>query len=357
MRLRILSTLLLFLCTAVFSPGHAMLAGQANTDDQAWARLRSAIPANDPLYRPTWLPDRFRQPAQFMDDGLFFGIRYANVTGDALFIGRVANTGSCLDTDRAIESLLIQGNLGVMTLPLKGPGSGCQLNVTWKGPAENYRIYVHGGTQPINREEMLYIIAGLGVVGPAGNTLPQPGNSATDGATCVTETNQCLAGPFLDYWLAHGGLARNGYPLTGEMVERLEDGHLYQVQYFERVRLEWHSEIVGTDQRVLLGQFGRTIYTSYAGRGVDPAVARKPGAQFFQQTGHNVEGRFLEYWQQNGGLVQFGYPLTEPIKQQLAGVTYTVQYFERARFELHPENAAPYDLLLGQFGRQILGTP
>jgi hypothetical protein len=32
-----------------------------------------------------------------------------------------------------------------------------------------------------------------------------------------------------------------------------------------------------------------------------------------------------------------------------------VQYFERARFEYHPENAAPYDVLLGQFGRQFAG--
>jgi hypothetical protein len=31
-----------------------------------------------------------------------------------------------------------------------------------------------------------------------------------------------------------------------------------------------------------------------------------------------------------------------------------VQYFERARFEHHPENAPPYDVLLGQFGRSIL---
>ena len=36
------------------------------------------------------------------------------------------------------------------------------------------------------------------------------------------------------------------------------------------------------------------------------------------------------------------------------GNTYTVQYFERARFEAHPENAAPHDVLLGQFGRRIL---
>jgi len=33
-----------------------------------------------------------------------------------------------------------------------------------------------------------------------------------------------------------------------------------------------------------------------------------------------------------------------------------VQYFERARFEYHPEHVAPYDILLGQFGRQILAS-
>ncbi|MFL5735444.1 MAG: alpha/beta fold hydrolase, partial [Chloroflexia bacterium] len=34
----------------------------------------------------------------------------------------------------------------------------------------------------------------------------------------------------------------------------------------------------------------------------------------------------------------------------LNGKPYTVQYFERAVFELHPENAAPYDVLLSQLG-------
>ncbi|MGN6812802.1 MAG: hypothetical protein ACTHMP_18215, partial [Thermomicrobiales bacterium] len=36
------------------------------------------------------------------------------------------------------------------------------------------------------------------------------------------------------------------------------------------------------------------------------------------------------------------------------GNTYVVQYFERARFEHHPENQPPYNILLGQFGRRIL---
>jgi hypothetical protein len=64
---------------------------------------------------------------------------------------------------------------------------------------------------------------------------------------------------------------------------------------------------------------------------------------------------FDGYWQAHGGLAQFGYPISEPFRQQLEnGQTYTVQYFERARFEYHPNNDPPYDVLLGQFGRLIL---
>ena len=75
--------------------------------------------------------------------------------------------------------------------------------------------------------------------------------------------------------------------------------------------------------------------------------------QYFPETGHTVSGRFLEYWQQNGGLAQQGYPLTQPFmeKSALDGKTYMVQYFERAVFELHPENKAPYDVLLSQLGK------
>ena len=84
-------------------------------------------------------------------------------------------------------------------------------------------------------------------------------------------------------------------------------------------------------------------------------AAQQAGASYFTQTGHNVDDGFLAYWQANGGLAQFGYPLTEVISEKLDdGQSYRIQYFERARFEYHPENDAPYDVLLGQFGRRIL---
>ncbi|MBA3944430.1 MAG: CAP domain-containing protein [Herpetosiphonaceae bacterium] len=85
---------------------------------------------------------------------------------------------------------------------------------------------------------------------------------------------------------------------------------------------------------------------------VRPTPTLAAGQQFFSETGHTVSGRFLDYWQQNGGLAQFGLPISEPISEQNAdtGKTYTVQYFERNRFEYHPDQTPPYDVLLGRLG-------
>jgi hypothetical protein len=82
-----------------------------------------------------------------------------------------------------------------------------------------------------------------------------------------------------------------------------------------------------------------------------PTLAQA-GCQTYPQTGKTVCGRFLQYWQQHGGLAQQGYPITNQFIEvsDLNGKSYTVQYFERAVFEQHPENAAPYDVLLSQLG-------
>ncbi len=166
---------------------------------------------------------------------------------------------------------------------------------------------------------------------------------------CFAATGRCVRGRFLDHWLASGGLARHGLPLSDERIETLEDGRAYQVQYFERSRLEYHAADAPPGD-VLLGQFGRRIHPA------DAPVAARAGATFFPQTGHNVEGRFLAYWAAGGGLASFGYPLGEERSETLEdGNAYTVQYFERARFEYHPEHADPVNQVqLGQLGRRIL---
>src|SRR5207237_1212958 len=57
-----------------------------------------------------------------------------------------------------------------------------------------------------------------------------------------------------------------------------------------------------------------------------------------------------------GGLPVFGYPITEARleRSQTDGNTYLVQYFERNRFELHPEFAGtPNEVLLGLLGAEL----
>jgi hypothetical protein len=80
--------------------------------------------------------------------------------------------------------------------------------------------------------------------------------------------------------------------------------------------------------------------------------AQQAGCQTFPETGKSVCGRFLQYWQTHGGLAQQGYPISAPFSEasDLDGKPYTVQYFERAVFELHPENPYPNDVLLSQLG-------
>jgi hypothetical protein len=64
-------------------------------------------------------------------------------------------------------------------------------------------------------------------------------------------------------------------------------------------------------------------------------------------------GAFKSYWDQNGGLEQFGFPLTEPFNEvsPTDGNTYVTQYFQRAIFEYHPEFAGTqYQVLLRLVG-------
>ncbi len=127
------------------------------------------------------------------------------------------------------------------------------------------------------------------------------------------------------------------------------------MQYCERSRLEYHTE-AAPPYDIQLGQFGRHFHPGGTPTHPEPPAPPIPGATYFAASGHNLAGRFRDYWQANGGLAQFGYPLTEEGREVLEdGQRYTVQYFERARLEDHPEIADPDQRIqLGQFGRRVL---
>ncbi|HEX5692251.1 MAG TPA: glycosyl hydrolase, partial [Roseiflexaceae bacterium] len=180
------------------------------------------------------------------------------------------------------------------------------------------------------------------------------------GGRVFPATGHSLRGSFLSFWEANGGLERFGYPLTEEIVEpEAGTGRPRVAQYFERARFEYFPEHTGTPYEVQLGQIGVSILSRF---GVDwqsqPKVENAPPeCLFFADTGHSLCPPFRARWEALGGLPLLGQPITEPFQATRTdtGQKYTAQYFERARFEHHPEHAGtPYEVQLGLLGREML---
>jgi hypothetical protein len=59
------------------------------------------------------------------------------------------------------------------------------------------------------------------------------------------------------FWERSGGVSQFGYPISQPFLElSKDDGKTYLVQYFQRARLEYHPENMGTRFEVLLGRLG-----------------------------------------------------------------------------------------------------
>jgi hypothetical protein len=131
-----------------------------------------------------------------------------------------------------------------------------------------------------------------------------------------------------------------GYPIT----EAFEDRMLGRiVQYFENTRFELIPENP-PELRVRITELGSYFYTT-PGQEL-PLPDNFPACKTFQETGKQVCYAFLEYFDANGGAVQFGYPLSNFQTQD----DLIVQYFQRARFEWHPELPAGERVSLTQLG-------
>jgi TolB protein len=202
---------------------------------------------------------------------------------------------------------------------------------------------------------------------------------------CFSETGLCISGRIREMWETQGGLPVFGLPISPlqeETINGTTNGQTLQVQWFERQRVELHPENPAPHD-ILLGPLGVEWLQRHGGD--IPALQHaepQSGCRYIEETGHNICGEFLLMWQTNGieqdgiyGISEeeskalFGLPLSESYQQAPAqaladdtdstddtgnaqpDTPITVQWFERARLELHPN--AP-------FGEQVqisaLGT-
>lgn len=89
---------------------------------------------------------------------------------------------------------------------------------------------------------------------------------------------------------------------------------------------------------------------------VQPVAAVPDSADrtYVAQTGHTLSGAFKSFWEANGGVRLFGYPLTEEYTHiGDDGQPVTAQLFERARFEYQPN--VPGGVVLGRIGAEEVG--
>jgi uncharacterized protein YkwD len=159
------------------------------------------------------------------------------------------------------------------------------------------------------------------------NALPSTG--APTNSQYFASTGKTVNGDFLNVYNKYG-LSRIGYPVSDETTENGTT-----VQYFERVRMEFHPEVTTAGYKVMLTRLGVQISQGSQFSTVAPFASTASRA-YVAETKHSLSEPFLSYWKKNGGVELYGFPISEPVKQD----GMTVQWFERARMEYHPELAS-----------------
>lgn len=248
------------------------------------------------------------------------------------------------------DTLVPLGQSQALYDKLKATGNSAELIVVKNA---GHGFVPTGGTVSPSPVEIANIIQNFLDRSIGANTGGNAGANTQPNSQLFPRTGQSVGGAFLSYWQAHGGLTQFGYPLTGEVQERSEaDGKLYTMQYFERAVFEKHPENAAPND-VLLSLLGVMQYKQkYPNSAPNQVPNMAAGSALFPPTGKRVGGAFLDYWHSHGGVAQQGYPISEEFSEvsPVDGRRYTVQYFERVVFEFHPENKAPYNVLLSPLG-------
>lgn len=205
-------------------------------------------------------------------------------------------------------------------------------------PFERRRQLIRGGITTL----LALALVGATMVAAFGSANVSAASSSGPNQVFFPQTGQYLGAPFLTYWRQNGGVMQFGYPISRQLNE-----HGLAVQYFQRAVLEYHPNNPARYQvelRLLGNEFtaGRQNEAPFK----PIKAATDANCTFYAPTGHRLCFGFRDYWQNHGGLAQFGYPISEEFTEN----GLTVQYFQRARFEYHPNNPVRYQVLLGLLG-------
>lgn len=183
------------------------------------------------------------------------------------------------------------------------------------------------------------VATSLPVVASPQEQPPSPPDPFDEPADYFAETGFFVRGPFLEFYNSRGGYRIFGYPRS----RLYYDARLgLWVQYFDNVRMEWHPSNPDP-YKVQLGLLGEELGMRMPPIPSNQIPVGNPLRRYFPETGHVVSFAFLTFYDNNGGLDIFGYPITEPFMEN----DYIVQYFQRVRVEWHPERSPNDRVVIG----------
>lgn len=167
-------------------------------------------------------------------------------------------------------------------------------------------------------------------------------NAQAEDTQFFPETGHSVTGEFLrEYKKPSDPSLVYGFPIT-DVFSYPGDNHKYQ--YFQKALFLFDPDNIPGFQVSQL-PLGKMLYPP------EPAPTFAPnstGCQLFTDSGtpYSVCYAFLDFFNDHGGVSQFGYPITN--FENRDGMI--VQYFQRARFEWHPERSPGYRVLLSDLG-------
>ena len=190
----------------------------------------------------------------------------------------------------------------------------------------------YGGTNPVEP-----------VAGPVEGGTPDPNK------LFVKETGHYVQGDFKDVWTdpTKNSPFFYGNPLSEQFQEYDYSSKITKtVQFFERVKFEStrpnEVKLAPLGREAVEGKFfppGRFIQTT--------AVQ-----QYFAETKHTLRGAFFEFYQKNGALGRFGFPLSEEFTDKTGdGKDVVYQYFERVKLSFDP---ATGKVTIAPLGMEVL---
>ncbi len=162
----------------------------------------------------------------------------------------------------------------------------------------------------------------------------------------VKDSGHYIQGIFKDVWTDPTNNAPffYGNPLSEQFLEFDYSAKITKtVQFFERVKFE----STRPDQ-VNLAPIGREAIEGKffpPGRFIETTTSQ----QYFKETKHTLHGAFFEFWQKNGSLRRFGFPISEETPDKDAtGKDVVYQYFERVKLRFDPTTGKVSIAPLGQ---------